>query len=222
LARLPQQQRSSGNQRARELPGQEAAACAGSGRALVPPAIEAGSGAPKGSGHVPDSGAIAIVGIDIGKTRVDVVGPDRRGAIALWQKWSRGEVEARRANLAPPCLIGMEAFFGAHHLNRKLQLLGHNARLMPAKCARPYSKGRNNDLHEAEAIAEACDGESMTAQSPARQQRKLASSARPNSALNVQTGCRGRCKADLGDAQLRQRDCLINWPTLTKGGGCRS
>ena len=32
-----------------------------------------------------------------------------------------------------PCLIGMEAFVGAHHLSRKLKALGHDARLMPAK-----------------------------------------------------------------------------------------
>jgi hypothetical protein len=35
----------------------------------------------------------------------------RRGAIVLRQKWSRGQVEARLANL-PPCLIGMEAWRG--------------------------------------------------------------------------------------------------------------
>jgi hypothetical protein len=54
------------------------------------------------------------------------------GAIVLRQKWSRGQVETRLANL-PPCLIGMEACVGAHHLSRKLQLLGHDGRLMPAK-----------------------------------------------------------------------------------------
>lgn len=32
----------------------------------------------------------------------------------------------------PPCLIGMEAGVGAHHLSRKLYCLGHDARLMPA------------------------------------------------------------------------------------------
>jgi hypothetical protein len=51
------------------------------------------------------------------------VGHDQRGAIVLRQKWSRRQVEARLANLSP-CLIGMEAFVGAHHLSRKLQLLG--------------------------------------------------------------------------------------------------
>src|SRR5262249_1075067 len=98
--------------------------------------------------------AIAVVGIDIGKNSFHVVGHDRRGAIVLRQKWSRGQVEARLANL-PPCLVGMEACMGAHHLSRKLQLLGHNARLMPAKYVRPYSKGQKNDFRDAEAIAEA-------------------------------------------------------------------
>ena len=41
----------------------------------------------------------------------------------------------------PPCLVGMEACVGAHHLSRKLKGLGHDARLMPAKYVRPYSTG---------------------------------------------------------------------------------
>ena len=78
------------------------------------------------------SSVIAVIGIDIGKNSFHVVGLDRRGAIVLRQKWSRGQVEARLANM-PPCLIGMEACVGAHHLSRRLQALGHDARLMPAK-----------------------------------------------------------------------------------------
>ena len=52
--------------------------------------------------------AIAVIGIDIGKNSFHAVGHDNRGAIMLRQKWSRGQVERRLANL-PPCLIGMEA-----------------------------------------------------------------------------------------------------------------
>ena len=51
---------------------------------------------------------IAAIGIDIGKNSFHVVGLDGRGAVALRQKWSRGQVEARLANM-PRCLIGMEA-----------------------------------------------------------------------------------------------------------------
>jgi transposase len=104
--------------------------------------------------------AIAVVGIDIGKNSFHVVGLDERGAIVLRQKWSRSQVEARFANM-PPCLIGMEACVGAHHLSRKLQALGHDARLMPAKYVRPYSKGQKNDFRDAEAIAEAVQRPTM-------------------------------------------------------------
>src|SRR5512145_391174 len=102
----------------------------------------------------------AVVGIDIGKNSFHVVGQDKRGAIVLRQKWSRGQVEARLANLSP-CLIGMEACVGAHHLSRKLKALGHDARLMPAKYVRPYSKGQKNDFRDAEAIAEAVQRPTM-------------------------------------------------------------
>ena len=57
------------------------------------------------------STTIAVIGIDIGKNSFHVVGLDQRGAIVLRQKWSRGQVESRFANM-PPCLIGMEACVG--------------------------------------------------------------------------------------------------------------
>ena len=104
--------------------------------------------------------AVTVVGIDIGKNSFHIVGHDERGAIVLRQKWSRGQVEARFANL-PSCLIGMEACVGAHHLSRKLRSLGHDARLMPAKYVRPYSKGQKNDFRDAEAIAEAVQRPTM-------------------------------------------------------------
>jgi hypothetical protein len=47
--------------------------------------------------------AINVIGIDIGKNSFHVLGYDKRGAIMLRQKWSRGQVEARLG------LIGMEA-----------------------------------------------------------------------------------------------------------------
>ena len=103
---------------------------------------------------------IAAIGIDIGKNSFHLVGQDRRGALVLRQKWSRGQVEARLANL-PPCMIGMEACVGAHHLSRKLRSLGHDARLMPAKYVRPYCKGEKNDYRDAEAISEAVQRPTM-------------------------------------------------------------
>ena len=54
----------------------------------------------------------SVIGIDIGKNSFHVVGQDQGGAIALRQKWSRGQVESRFANM-PTCLIGVEVFVGA-------------------------------------------------------------------------------------------------------------
>ena len=47
-----------------------------------------------------------------------------------------------------PTFLKVEA--GDHHLNRKLKALGHDARMMPAKYVRPYSKGQKNDFRDAE------------------------------------------------------------------------
>jgi transposase len=89
------------------------------GRAPAPPASLAGKGR-EDKEHVMSqnlSNVITVTGIDIGKNSFHIVGRDARGAIVLRQKWSRGQVEARFADM-PLCLIGMEACVGAHHLSR--------------------------------------------------------------------------------------------------------
>jgi transposase len=70
---------------------------------------------------------VATMGIDIGKNSRHVLSLDRRGAIVLRQKWSSDQIEVKLA-AKPPCLIGKEACIGAHHLSRRLQALGHDAR----------------------------------------------------------------------------------------------
>ena len=97
---------------------------------------------------------VSTLGIDIGKNSFHLIGLDARGAIVLRQKLSRGQVEARLANM-PACLIGMEACVGAHHLSRQLLALGHDVKLIPAQFVIPFRKGHKNDFRDAEAIAEA-------------------------------------------------------------------
>jgi hypothetical protein len=60
--------------------------------------------------HKLDS-AIAVIGIDIGKNSFHVVGHDKRGAIMLRQKWSRGQVETRLSNLPPTPLCAERSKF---------------------------------------------------------------------------------------------------------------
>jgi transposase len=97
---------------------------------------------------------VTTIGIDLGKSTFHLVGFDERGAIGLRQKLSRSQLERRFANL-PPCLIGMEACAGAHHVGRRLTTHGHEIRLVPPKYVKPFLKGHKNDYRDAEAIAEA-------------------------------------------------------------------
>ncbi len=92
---------------------------------------------------------VTTIGIDIGKNTFHLIGLDGAGNIVLHRKLSRSQVMVRLANL-PPCLIGMEACVGAHHLSRQLQALGHDARLMPAQYVKPYLRGQKNDFRDAE------------------------------------------------------------------------
>src|ERR1700751_2986806 len=104
--------------------------------------------------------SIATIGIDLGKNTLHLVGLDRRGAIVSQLKLSRGQIERRLANV-PPCLIGMEACSGAHHIGRQLTALGHDVRLIPAHYVKPFLKGHKNDYRDAEAIAEAVQRPTM-------------------------------------------------------------
>ena len=65
---------------------------------------------------------IATIGIDIGKSSFHVVGLNARGAIVRRRRCSRNQLMRELANL-PPCLVGMEACCGAHHLGRRLASL---------------------------------------------------------------------------------------------------
>ena len=51
-----------------------------------------------------------------------------------------------------PCVVGMEACGGAQHWARRLQALGHEVRLLPAKMVRPFVRGNKDDAHDARAI----------------------------------------------------------------------
>jgi transposase len=70
-------------------------------------------------------GTIITIGLDLGKNTFHLVGLDKRGAIVLQQKVSRGQLERRLANI-PRCLIGMKACSGPHHIGRQLAALRHS------------------------------------------------------------------------------------------------
>jgi transposase len=96
---------------------------------------------------------IATIGMDLGKRSLSpslecARQSDYAPAIVA------GRLELHMANLQP-CLVGIEACAGAHHIGRRLSAFGHNVRLIPGQHIKPFRKGEKNDYRDAEAIAEA-------------------------------------------------------------------
>jgi len=63
-----------------------------------------------------------------------------------------------------PCVVGMEACFGAHHWARRFAQFGHTVRLIAPKFVTPYRRtGRRgkNDAADAAAICEAATRPNM-------------------------------------------------------------
>ncbi len=103
---------------------------------------------------------VAVIGIDIGKTTFHLVAVDASGAIQWKKKCSRSQL-MRHMDGMTPCLVGMEACCGAHHLARELTMLGHDVRLMAPQFVKPFLKSNKNDYLDAEAIAEAVQRPTM-------------------------------------------------------------
>jgi transposase len=97
---------------------------------------------------------IRTLGLDLGKTSFHAVGFDGRGHVVLRRRFSRPQL-LRFMTTLPPCLVGMEACCGAHHLGRAFESHGHDVRLMPPQYVRPFVKAQKNDYLDAEAIGEA-------------------------------------------------------------------
>jgi len=94
------------------------------------------------------NGALAVISIDIGKNSFHLVGHDRRGAIVVRQKWPHGQVGS--AARQPATLLDRDGSLRRRPSSQSQAAgLVHDARLMPAKYVRPYSKGQKNDFPEA-------------------------------------------------------------------------
>ena len=100
------------------------------------------------------------LGLDLGKNWIHMVGLDAHGLIVLRRCVRRDRLLAETVDM-PPCLIGMEACCGAHHLGRALEAQGHTARLMPPQYVKPFVKANKNDYRDAEAAAEAVQRPTM-------------------------------------------------------------
>ncbi|PZP55335.1 MAG: IS110 family transposase, partial [Delftia acidovorans] len=96
----------------------------------------------------------AVFGVDLGKTRFDVMAADASGKPLRRAKLTRYTILPFFEQV-PRALIGMEACPGAQWLARKLAAMGHTVRIIPAQFVKPFVKSNKNDARDAEAIAEA-------------------------------------------------------------------
>ena len=79
---------------------------------------------------------ISVLGIDIAKRVLHVVGMHKRGQIVLRKRLSRHDLIPFSATL-PPVLIGMEACGGAHDWARRFRDHIHEVKLMAPQCVKP-------------------------------------------------------------------------------------
>ncbi|VXC95983.1 transposase (fragment) [Burkholderia sp. 8Y] len=105
-------------------------------------------------------GAVALIGIDLGKYCFFLHAQDSRGHEVWRKKTTRAQLLRLLAN-CPACAVAMEACAGAHFLARKLQTFGHRVMLIAPQFVRPFVKGNKTDFADAEAICEAASRPSM-------------------------------------------------------------
>ena len=92
-----------------------------------------------------------VVGVDTAKRVFQLHWVDMETGEIMDLKLTRARFLDHFANRVP-CLIAMEACGGSQHWARRLQELGHEVRLLPAKMVRPFVGGNKNDAHDARAI----------------------------------------------------------------------
>ena len=85
-------------------------------------------------------GEVSTIGLDIAKSVFQVHGVCD-GAVVVRKRVSRGKVLEFFAAL-PSCLVSIEACPSAHHWSRKLQVLGHTAKLMPPELREGLSQAQ--------------------------------------------------------------------------------
>ena len=95
-----------------------------------------------------------VLGIDIAKLVLHVVGMDDTGHVGLRKRMTRSELLHFLA-MRPPVLIGMEACGRAHSWARRLREHGHAVRLSAPQLVSAYVQSPENATRDAEAIGEA-------------------------------------------------------------------
>ncbi len=103
-------------------------------------------------------GVVCRVGVDLSKRVFQVHAVDRSGRVVLARSMLPDRFFAWCGALPAGVIVAMEACGGAHHVARRLRLVGLDARLIAGHFVTPYrmaGKSGKNDANDAAAICEA-------------------------------------------------------------------
>lgn len=103
---------------------------------------------------------VTVVGVDLGKTWIEVCGQAATGKVCLTGKYKPAQFKALMAQL-PACLVGLEACGRSHHWARTLREYGHEVKLMAPQFVKAYVKSNKSDRADAEAVCEAVQRRTM-------------------------------------------------------------
>ena len=103
---------------------------------------------------------ITTVGLDLAKNVFQLHGVDRHGHQRLARQVRRPQLMNAVAQL-PQCVVAMEACAGAHYWARRIEALGHTAKIISPQFVKPYVKGNKTDRNDASAICEAASRPDM-------------------------------------------------------------
>ncbi|KVD02119.1 transposase [Burkholderia ubonensis] len=117
---------------------------------------------------------VSLIGIDLGKHCFHLHAQDGSGRMVLRKKLTRNQMFTLLSNF-PSCTVVMEACAGAHWIARRLQTLGHEAKLISPHFVKPFRQGNKNDFADAQAICEAASRPSMRFVSPRNEAQQVVS-----------------------------------------------
>ncbi|WP_245499419.1 hypothetical protein [Mesorhizobium sp. M1A.F.Ca.ET.072.01.1.1] len=104
--------------------------------------------------------SVATIGMDLGKNSFHLIGMDARGKVIVRQKLTRGRLEQYMATLQP-CLVGVEACAGAHHIGRRLGAFGNDVRLIPGNTSSLSGQGKRTTTATQRPSPRPCSGPTM-------------------------------------------------------------
>ena len=104
---------------------------------------------------------ITRVGVDLAKKVFHVTAMDAAGEVVERKRLRRAGLQSYLAMLPRGCLVAMEACGSSHHWSRHAIRLGLRPLLISPQFVAPYVKSNKNDVHDADAIAEASSRPTM-------------------------------------------------------------